>query len=350
MRIKKNVSSFDKHVNPNKEVINLSILDEFSFINKITPKRSNQPHLIKGVGDDAALFISKEDVDQIVCMDTMVEDIHFNTDTMTSFDIGYKALAANISDIAAMGGLPIFYLVSIAIPAQWSEDEIVEIYRGMSSLGDQFKMDLIGGDTVSTKSKLVISVTVIGEITKGKTLLRSNAREGDIVFVTGTIGDSAAGLTVLLDKGKSNILSKEESFLVSRHQQPKPRVAIGHYLSKLERVSLNDVSDGLASELNEIAEASSVTILINETQIPLSHQLMSYNQSKATDFALYGGEDYELVGTMPQSYWDDFYQYCQSQDVPVTIIGRVISGESNVILRKGSNQYSLPKKGYNHFN
>ena len=326
-------------------MIIITILDEFAFINQIKPTVHHQPHLIKGIGDDAALYETSSNMEQIICMDTLVEDVHFSNKTMSAFQIGYKALAVNISDIAAMGGIPTFYLVSIAIPESWSEQDILAIYEGMASLAAVYKMDLIGGDTVSTKSSLMITVTVIGQTEKQKHLLRSSAKPGDILFVTGTLGDSAAGLELLLSQGKEHPFSSDEAFLVNRHQLPQPRVDIGRELIDLERVALNDISDGIASEANEIAEASQVSMVIEAESIPISKQLLAYKGEVSLELALFGGEDFELIGTMTEAEW------MQCNDSRLTKIGTVIESTTNpkVFINQNGEMTTLEKKGYNHF-
>lgn len=328
----------------------MSISDEFSFINKIKPKHINHSSLITGIGDDSAVISGKKNVEQIICMDTMVEDVHFTRKTMTPFQVGYKVLAANISDVAAMGGIPTFYLVSIAIPKKWEEEELLSIFNGMENLATQFGMDLIGGDTVSTKHQLVITVTVLGEVEKDKHLLRSNAKEDDIVFVTGTLGDSAAGLQLLLANGLEFPYELDERFLVQRHQLPTPRVEVGRILSTIDRVALNDISDGLASEVNELAEASSVSILIDEEKIPLSKSITNFKNQNALEWALFGGEDFELVGTASERSWQMIKNECEKNQINITEIGVVKNGPAQVLLRtKNGKRIPLHKKGFNHF-
>lgn len=326
----------------------MAVQDEFSFIDRIRPKTIHQQDLlITGIGDDAAVYHPHPTTSQIICTDTLVEGIHFTNQTMSPFQIGYKALAVNISDIAAMGGTPLFYLVSIAIPKEWEEDGLFEIYKGMQNIADTYKMDLIGGDTVSSMHSLMITVTVIGETEKGKQLLRSQAKDGDIVFVTGTIGDSSAGLELLLSKGKDfNEYKKHEKFLVERHQLPNPRVEIGRILSTLSRVSLNDISDGISSEANEIAEASGVTLTLNADELPLSKELSEYAGERALNLALYGGEDFELIGTMSSDDWNILNQKGQPL---LKKVGYVTAGSPKVMLNKEGALIPLEKKGYNHF-
>lgn len=333
----------------NLEGINLSVQDEFSFINSITPKKYKQPHLVAGIGDDAALYSGNNDVEEIVCMDTMIEEVHFNRQTMKPFHIGYKALASNISDIAAMGGVPNFYLVSIAIPKHWPDTELLEIYKGMEALADRYQMDLIGGDTVSSKHSLVITVTVIGRVLKGRHLLRKNAKANDIVFATGSLGDSMAGLELLLKSGVDFNFSKNEQALVTRHQLPEPRVEIGQILAKFPRVALNDVSDGIASELNEIASASDVTIVIEAEKLPKSSQITSFSEDQQLHWMLNGGEDYELVGTVSEEDWIEIKKECEQKNYSITKIGYVTNGPAKVLIKQGDQMNLLQKLGFNHF-
>ncbi|RFB11022.1 thiamine-phosphate kinase [Bacillus sp. HNG] len=327
----------------------MALQDEFHFIDQIKPKRTSQSGLIAGIGDDAALFRPTSNMEQIICMDTMVEGVHFNSKTMNPTQIGYKALAVNISDIAAMGGMPTYYLVSIAIPKDWNEADLLSIYEGMAMLADKYEMDLIGGDTVSIAENLVVTVTVLGEVEKGKHFLRSQAKPGDLVFVTGTVGDSAAGLDVLLHKGNDHSFSILEETLIRKHQYPSPRVEIGRLLSTFERVSLNDISDGLASEANEIAMASGVILQIDEDKIPLSEAILTQYKDRALEYALYGGEDFELVGTIAPSDWDLLQKKASENGYNLSKIGIVSEGGPAVFLNRDGELEKLEMKGYNHF-
>lgn len=327
----------------------MSIQDEFLFIKNITPQTSYNTHLVTGIGDDAALFSGNSDVEEIVCMDTMIEEVHFIRKTMKPFHIGYKALASNISDIAAMGGYPTFYLVSIAIPKHWSEAELLDIYKGMQTLAKQFKMDLIGGDTVSSPHNLVITITVLGRIEKGKHFLRKNAKADDVVFVTGTLGDSAAGLALLLKCGCDFNFSTEEKYLIQRHQMPEPQVGAAKIFSKYPRMALNDISDGIASEANEIAEASQVTLVLDYDQLPKSSEIEIFGQEKQLNWILSGGEDYELIGTVSNDIWPQIEKQCQTENIKITKVGSVKAGPAQVLLNKDGQFIQLQKKGYNHF-
>lgn len=286
--------------------------------------------------------------DNLICMDTMVEGVHFTKKTMNPYMIGYKALAVNISDIAAMGGIPLFYLVSISIPPSWSELELEEVYRGLNELAKQYSMDLVGGDTVSCKSELVITVTVYGKVEKGKTLLRSNVRPGDFVFVIGELGGSAAGLQLLLNN-KQNYTSSEK-VLITEHQLPKPQVEAGRiFACSGARVALNDISDGIASEANELAIASGVTINIDYDKLPIHKNLLCYPEQEQINLVLFGGEEYSLIGTFAKEDWENIHPLFKENNISIKIIGEVLKGEPAVYATiKGSRQRLL-KQGYNHF-
>jgi thiamine-monophosphate kinase len=326
-------------------------MDEFDFISKIKPNRIFQENVKVGIGDDAAVYEPSAHKNQVVCVDSMVEGVHFLKTLSSPREIGYKSLAVNISDIAAMGAIPIYYLVSIAIPPSWEEHELLEIFKGMQELAEMYQMDLLGGDTVSTADKLIVTVTVIGEVEAHVQTLRSNARDGDIVFVTGNIGDSSAGLAVLLNQ----VAIEDETYknyLINRHKKPNPQVKAGRLIAKLERASLNDISDGLASELHEIAEASQLGIAINEIDLPVSNELLylknSYDINK---WILFGGEDFELVGTTSKESWDKLKQACDEQMIKITKVGLVTYSHSGVLLKSENQEViKLEKSGYNHFN
>ncbi len=324
--------------------------DEFDFINKIKPKYVQQTSLIQGIGDDAAIYRSNQMFDELICMDTMVEEVHFTRQTMTPWMVGYKALAVNISDIAAMGGIPTYYLVSIAIPEGWTEEELKQIYEGMSDLGKKYSMDLIGGDTVSSKKGLIITVTVLGKVEKGTCLLRRNAKPGDLVFVVGDLGGSAAGLDLLLRHSLDYPYEEFEKQLLKAHQQPIPQVEAGRILATSgENISLNDISDGLASETNELAEASGVDLHIIFDKIPRNDHMTSYPIEQQKKWCLFGGEDYQLVGTMSKDVFRGLDPIFHEKKLKLTVIGEVTSGSGNVYLYEYKQKEKLLKKGFNHF-
>ncbi|WP_054705285.1 thiamine-phosphate kinase [Bacillus sp. JCM 19041] len=325
--------------------------DEFSFIRSIVPKQVYQPRTKVGIGDDAAVYASDPTQDEVVCVDTMVEGVHFRKDTLTPYQIGRKVLAINVSDLAAMGATPLFYLVTLAVPADWTEGELSELYNGMTSLADRLKMDLIGGDTVSIPNTLVITITAIGSVAKNKSLVRSDAQVGDVVFATGPLGGSAAGFELLNERTKDGIFSDIEATYVKMHQQPEPQVEVSKQLAKIgKRIALNDISDGLSSESMEIAEASGVQLVLDEAQIfSISPQILSVSRQKRVEWSLNGGEDFQLVGTIAAA--DFFAAKSAVKEIGRDLfqVGTVRRGKPAVFLTFSDGESKIEMSGYNHF-
>ncbi|NEU32163.1 thiamine-phosphate kinase [bacterium LRH843] len=325
--------------------------DEFAFIANISPTRTYQPSLQRGIGDDAAVYRGSSEMDEVICVDTFVEGIHFKKDTMSLRQLGKRVLAVNVSDLAAMGAIPAYYLVSVAVPSLWEENELLEVYLGMEELAKVYKMDLIGGDTVfAAGGGLVLSVTVIGRVEKGKALYRDEAKPGNVVFLTGQVGSSAAGLSLLLEKGLDGPFNVREQHLVRAHQEPSPHVDEGRLLVAFrERVALNDVSDGIASELNELAEASNVRITVEADLLPLHDSLKAYPRQKQLEWGLFGGEDFVLVGTVASEHAEALKEIFYKHGKQFHEIGFVEEGKPSVYLKEGDNITPLQKHGYNHF-
>ncbi|WP_421617192.1 thiamine-phosphate kinase [Brevibacillus sp. TJ4] len=336
--------------------------DEFSLIRQWTSRShgDEKDGVSVGIGDDAAVFAPTPGMEMVVCCDAMVETVHFLKETMKPADIGYKAMISNISDVAAMGGIPRFALVSIAVSPRWTAEECSEMYDGLYEACGQYGVRLIGGDTASAPDTLFLSVTVIGEVEKGMALRRSQARSGELVFVTGSVGSSAAGLHLLLaqqnrtvEAGGGTDESDEWDTLVRAHQRPQAQVQAGRLLLLSGAcTALNDISDGLASELWEIAEASGVTIQVEAERIPLLAKTRSYAQKVGKDplaWALYGGEDYQLVGTLAAERSEEVARRFAEQGIPFAVIGRVEAKGQGVFLVQDGERRKLPKAGFNHF-
>lgn len=318
-------------------------LDEFQFIDQIKQTTYNQSSLIKGIGDDAAVFRERVK-NTVIAQDTFVDGVHFSNKTMSPFYIGYRVLAANISDLAAMGAVPTYYLVSVVVPKSFPNSDLIMIYDGMRDLASQYAMDLIGGDTVSG-DQLVVSVTVIGTVDESKARYRHTAEVGDVVFVTGTVGDSRAGLHILLN----DLDIQYKDYLIKRHQSPEPRVHFAQLLRKVNRVTLNDVSDGIASELYEIAKASNKSIVLYEDNIPVHHSLFQFPKEKQKEWKLFGGEDFELVGTVKKEKWLMVQRCADIANISVTKIGFVKELKDNLIYIKNKDKLTpLNKRGYIH--
>lgn len=323
-----------------------SFMDEFSFIKKITQSTYKQSTLRKGIGDDGAVF-RQPTKDIVTVVDTFVENIHFSRTTMGPIDVGYRSLAGTISDLAAMGATPAFYLVSIVVPTSWSKEELLQIFSGMKEIASKHKLDLIGGDTVSGK-ELCISITALGYVPKNKARYRNTARDNDVVFVTGTLGDSRAGLHILTNDNSYH----DRLYYINKHRRPSPQINFAKGLRLIPRVTLNDISDGLANEAAEIATASRVNIVIKDHQLPISKFYKQFPSELQHKWKYFGGEDYELLGTVSKSEWSMVKKIAKDTGTEVTKIGDVEYNNTEygqVFVRDGQRKRLLQKEGYTHF-
>lgn len=325
------------------DTMQLKDVGEFNFIHSIQDNTIYDPAtVVNGIGDDCAVYKSSIGYDQLISTDTMVEGIHFSFHYMMPYDVGYRLMTANLSDIAAMGGIPRQVVLSVAAEEYVDTDILQDIYRGIKDQCCRFGVNLIGGDTVRIKGPMVWTITIIGEVPFGQSVLRSGAKVGDIVGVTNYVGYAATGLAVLTHSLQGYPMT------TIGHQRPNPQIEFGIQLRELGIHSMNDISDGLSSELWEIAQASQVAIIIDEARVPLheeTHKLAAYLQTNPVDYALYGGEDFQLVFTAPKSLESSL------QDLDgITIIGEVIEGTPSVqAITKDKTIRTLDGKGYNHF-
>ena len=305
--------------------------------------------VVVGIGDDAAVLLPGPQQLQLVTADMLVEKIHFDLSTTTARQLGYKSVAVNFSDIAAMGGTPKHVVVSIALPAALSVEFVTDLYAGMKDICREYKANIVGGDTVASPSGLVINVTALGEVAAEHVIRRSGARPGDVVAVTNTLGDSAAGLE-LLQRGDW-VHHDYAGPLIAAHLTPRPQVRVGMLLAQRGVTSMDDISDGLASELHEIASASNVSLRIEADRIPLS-QAVRYGAALCNrsplDYALYGGEDFQLLFTMPPA---KFLDLIEGDGGAVFVkIGEVLPPGEGVQLTYGEGTMQpIRPRGYNHF-
>ena len=288
-----------------KPVMDLSKLGEFGLISRLQSRlKYRSPQVIQGIGDDCAVLSLNNGNYQVLTTDALVETIHFNLKTHTPEQLGWKTMAVNISDIAAMGGQPKFAVLSLGIPNSFPVDFLDRFYKGLNQASLKYKVALVGGDTVASPKHLFINLTLLGETFKKKVFTRSGARPGDKIFVTGTLGDSALGLKILESprkkwKGLETLRKK----LIQRHLKPEPRVEVASWLakSKFKVTSMIDISDGLTQDLGHILKAGKVGAELRESELPISKPLEKYslnNGLPALEWALSGGEDYELLFTV----------------------------------------------------
>lgn len=356
-------------------------VDEFALIRRLTRNRTGSSGtsgdagspehaeaagdhgVVVGIGDDAAVVRPTSGMHTVLTCDTIVEITHFLPWTMDDESIGWKAMASNVSDLAAMGALPRYALVALSVPRRFPVERLDGIYAGLYACGDRYGVTIVGGDTTASPERLTITVTAVGEVEAGRALLRSGARPGDVVFVTGGIGMAAAGLDYLQRRKHepaADVLPADEPWagLIAAHRRPEPRVAAGRALLGLA-TALNDISDGLASESWEIAEASGVRVALDETALRAfaaqraCEALQSYAVSVGRDpleFMLYGGEDYELVGTVPAERTERMLAALQSAGTRAVFVGVVREGTAGVELVRGDGtSEAVGKNGYNHF-
>ena len=344
----------------------LSQIGEFGLIKQIRDTFTHPPNkggreegVVVGIGDDCAAFKPREGFLIITTTDALVEHIHFKLDYIKPYQLGIKSININLSDIAAMGGIPLYALLSIAVPPSFSVEFMNEFLKGVKDAADRYKVSVIGGNISSSKNDFSIHITIIGEIEKGHMVLRKGAKAGDRIFVTGWLGDSAAGLEILKRSQMSNVKCQIDKKLIERHLIPTPRLKEGRFLSINNlATSMIDISDGLASDLKRICEESGVGANIFTENIPVSEELKTLTSSQLRtqgseirtplECALYGGEDYELLFTVKSEIVENLKSLWNNNMTPITMIGEVTKGEINLINKSGST-IPLLREGYNHF-
>jgi len=356
----------------------ISDLGEFGLIGrikKLAPRKSSSTLI--GIGDDAAALKLSASHTLLITTDLLLEGVHFDLSYADFYSLGWKSASVNLSDIAAMGGIPRFCLTALGIPAGVSLEQITEFYRGFNALLKSYRTTLIGGDTCFSRKGLFISVTALGEVEPKRIITRSGARPGDRIFVTGTLGDSAAGLELLKSgvrgrgpgaRGKelksairngsthahhheqqSNDPKSALQNLIARHLRPVPRVDWGRKLARSGCASaMIDLSDGLSSDLFHICEQSGVGAEILANRIPLSDALRKLTgklAKPAVHYALSGGEDYELLFTAPPGK----VKKIRSLKLPLTEIGLIAPGRTLSLVDNRGRKKPLRPSGYDHF-
>ena len=337
----------------------LSDFSESQLIQALTRNLglSRRSSIIKGIGDDAAIIRNNEEAHWLVSTDLLLEDIHFDLRFTSFFDIGYRAAVANLSDIAAMGGTPQFLLVSLAIPSHHSMADLQALYRGLRSSCQPHHVRVIGGDTSASRTGIFISITVIGTVEPQRALQRKGARIGDHIYTSGTLGDSLAGLDILLAKSKqpnTPIGERISKYLIKRHLRPTPRIDIGRLLSthRLATAAI-DLSDGLSGDLTHLCQASGVGALIDATTIPTSSQFKAFTRQRGRDLthmALQGGEDYELLFTVPARHRTKFMRLVKRKKFNITQIGIIQSKKFGIRLKLANGSFrQILVNSYDHF-
>ncbi len=309
---------------------------------------SRQSQLRLSIGDDAAAFQSRKAFLTLVSSDALVEGIHFDLKYYSPEDLGWKALAVNLSDIAAMGGTPLYFMTSVALPQDKASHFLVRVYHGMLQLAAQRRVALIGGDTCSSPTGIFLDVTVIGEVKSSEMVTRQGAQPGDALFVTGELGASAMGLDLLKHTSGARKVLPEA---VDRHLRPVPRCHIGRFLASRHYASaMIDISDGLSTDLHHLCEQSEVGAIIDADRVPipkLNPKAASRLSKALIDYGMNGGEDYELLFAVPAKMKARIP--LSIQGVRVWEVGYTTEKAGSCWIKVGGSLRRLSAAGFDHF-
>ncbi len=311
---------------------------------------AKSPLLKKGIGDDAAVVCPKGANEYwLLTADMLLEGIDFRREWTTPRKLGCKSIAANLSDLAAMGARPRFYTVSLAIPSGISERWLLEFYDGLTEQGISKGAQLIGGDLSRSERGILISISAAGESLNRKVLYRAGGRAGDLLYVTGILGRSAAGLK-LLQAGCTRPRSRPQKEAIRVHQMPEPRCEAGLWLAQCGLIRcMMDLSDGLSTDLSRMCRASRVDAEIHAAALPLFRESRKWSCNPA-ELALHGGEDFELLFAVPHSRGALLEKTYPVSFPKITRIGKMARGDGTVwILDSGNKRQRLSEHGYDHF-
>ena len=326
-------------------------IGEFGLIERIHLKagRSSYPVVI-GIGDDASVLDVGPSNQAVTTTDMLVEGVHFLKEAIDPFDLGYKSHAVNLSDIAAMGAAPVQSFLSFGLPGDMDVELIDAFMDGFMKVGSG--VCLSGGDTVSSPQGWLISVTVIGIAPTGKVLRRDAAVPGDSVWLCGPVGDSAAGLSIILGRSKG-VSEDNTDYLIKKHNRPVPQVRMGRILLETGISSCAiDVSDGLIQDLGHICECSKVGAELELERIPLSgpiKELASANDADPYAWALKGGEDYSLLFTVKPDNEEKLLKVLEKEEISAVSIGRIVPEAGIRVFKNGSEIETGPDGGFDHF-
>ena len=338
-------------------------IHEFDLIRALHRRHGRRsPSVIKGIGDDASVITSPAGQWTVLTTDLLTEGVHFDLRTATMADIGFRAATANLSDIAAMGGTPQHLLVALAIPRTGTSRHVHQLYRGMMAACRPHHVGLIGGDTSASSGGWFLSLTLVGMVPPRKTLFRNGARTGDLLYVTGTIGDSLAGLRLLNEPPprtkhyplSSALSTRHRQFLIGRHLRPTARVVEGQWLNTHRfATSAIDISDGLSGDLRHICEESHVGADLTLSALPLSPACRAYAASRRinpVDLALTGGEDYELLFTVSPRQRPRLEQTALKRGFSLTCIGKIHPLRFGIqVVPPHGRRHRLVNTSYQHF-
>jgi thiamine-monophosphate kinase len=323
-----------------------------------------------GIGDDAAVISQPRcELDTLITTDLLVEGTHFRLDWASPYQIGWKSLAASVSDIAAMGGRPTAAVISIGVRPRYGDYFVESLYEGIRACAERYGVTIAGGDTVLSEKAAVINVALTGTVARGRAVLRKGARPGDVLLVTSTCGDSAAGLHILgaTDGNRKNMTPVMRD-LAARHLKPEPSVEAGLAAAASGAVTaMMDLSDGLARDLPRLAKRSVVGAVVRATDIPVSPELaafcermnpIEYDEKKELfelpyypfELAMSGGEDYNLLMAADPDKADGLISLIGSLGIPITRIGEIVpQSDGLTLITPDGEPHSWPETGFSHF-
>ena len=323
---------------------------EFALIARLREKLSSPAKgsgVIAGIGDDAAVVEAGGGRCWVISCDVQVQGTHFPADVSSGYSVGHKGLAVNVSDVAAMGGRPLYALVSLGVCADTPLSFLDEVYEGIDVTAGRWGMAVVGGNVTKTAGPFFMDVFIVGEVEREKLLLRSGARPGDQILVTGNLGDAVAGF-YLQNHPEVKMGHEASAHLTFAHVRPQPRVDEAQAIASTgQATAMMDISDALAGDIGHICEASGVGALIWEHELPISSDMLnlaSMVQIDPKEWALYGGEDYELLLTAPVSA----IPALQKAVPALTPIGEILPASQGILLQRREERVPLEARAWDH--
>lgn len=325
------------------------MIDELSALKSIQEQFNNASNnLVLGIGDDAAAVRFDADMLVLSTTDSQVEDVHFIKSLVSASELARKAVAVSVSDVGAMGGIPRFILASVGFSEREDEKFLEDLISGFKDSEQEFEVKLIGGN-LSSSSKIFIDITVLGEVEPELMIKRSGANVGDLIYATGTLGDSALGLKIIQDGERDR-----NNYLVKKHIGPQPRLKVARELAQSKiPTSMIDISDGLLLDLERISVDQGIGAKLEVHNIPTSKEydeLAQHFSQNLYELALSGGEDYELLFTANEKYVDEVKRISDRMNVRITEIGSITDANSIDLLSATEETATLEKRGFVHFN
>ena len=326
------------------------MIDELSALRRIEEHFNTESSGVEvGIGDDAAAVTVSQGMHLLATTDSQVEDVHFIKSLISADVLARKSVAVSVSDIGAMGGVPKYILSSVGFSTEEDEDYLKKMIKGFRDSELEFGVELVGGN-LSTSEKVFIDITALGEIEPENVVKRTGAREGDRIYVSGTLGDSALGLTLL----QEGVITEASEILIDRHLSPSPRLGLGRKLALSGLVtSMIDVSDGLLLDLGRISVDKGLGAQILADKIPLSDEYISISGEYSQNYyelALSGGEDYELLFTSPQDNKEALFEVAREAGTEICDIGFVTAGKKIDIIDSSGEEVKIKQRGFTHFN